>query len=118
MSFFIFPQEWITPAIAAAAIAFGPVDAEDVHIKYRHLEGQSLGTFRMPDKIIIDKRPKREWPREKAQCVMVHEYGHLAGFTDKSNKEDPSHSDNPKSIMYPQLRYRVCHRWLVRHGIK
>ena len=58
---------------------------------------------------MIDKRPEREWPREKAQCVIVHEYGHLAGR---------KHSKNPRSIMYPTLRYRPCHRWLVRHGIR
>lgn len=110
MGFFIFPQEWITPAIAAAAMAFGSVDgAEDIHIKYRHLPGNSLGSIQRPDKILIDKRPKREWPREKAQCVMVHEYGHLAGR---------KHSKNPRSIMHSKLRYRVCHRWLVRHGIR
>ena len=119
MSYFIFPQSWIGPAIAAAAVAFGPIHgADDTHIKYRNLPGQTLGQVIKPDKIIIDKRPTREWPREKAQCVIAHEYGHLAGYRDKSNKADPTHSDNPNSIMYPTLRYRPCHRWLVRHGIR
>ena len=109
MSFFIFPQEWITPAITAAAIAFGPVDGEDVRIKYRNLPGNSLGSIQQPNKILIDKRSKQEWPREKAQCVIVHEYAHLT---------DRKHSKNPRSIMHPILRSRVCYRWLKRHGIR
>jgi hypothetical protein len=32
--------------------------------------------------------------------VIVHEWGHLAGFRDPSNAADPSHSDNPHSVMY------------------
>ena len=119
MAHFIFPQAWITPAIVAAAMAFGPVEgADDIHIKYRNLEPGALATIKYPDKIVIDQRPESEWPREKAQCVMVHEYGHLTDFLDKSNKADPSHSDNPRSIMYHRLRYKTCHRWLVRHGIE
>ena len=115
MGFFIFPQAWIAPAITAAALSFGPVhndqgeEVSPIHIKYRDLPAGSAGSIRRPDKILIDKRPKREWPKEKAQCVIVHEYGHLAGR---------KHSKNKRSIMYPVLRYRVCHRWLVRHGIE
>ena len=111
MSHFVFPQRWITPAIAAAAMAFGPTleDTDTIRVKYRNLPGQSAGSQEFPDKIIIDKRPKSEWPREKAQCVIIHEYGHLAG---------KGHKKNPNSIMYPVLRYQPCHRWLVRHGIE
>jgi hypothetical protein len=108
VAFFIFPQSWIGPAITAAALAFGPVLADDVHVKYRNLEPGSLAAAKKPGTIIVDKRPAAEWPREKAQCVLVHEYGHLAGR---------GHSKNPRSIMYPVLRYRVCHGWLVRHGL-
>jgi hypothetical protein len=107
--FFVFPQAWITPAIAAAAMAFGSVEGvEDIHIKYRNLPPGNAGAALYPDKILIDKRPRSEWPREKAQCVIVHEYGHLAGR---------GHSKNPRSIMYPALRYGPCHRWLERHGL-
>jgi hypothetical protein len=113
MSFFIFPQSWIAPAITAAAISFGPVEnnqgeeVSPIRIKYRDLDG--LSSRKPPDKILIDKLPKREWPREKAQCVIVFQYARLAGVPE---------SENPKSIMYPTLRYKICHRWLVRHGIK
>jgi hypothetical protein len=114
MAFFVFPQAWIAPAIAAATVAFGPVEDQHgehvspIKIQYRHLPGQSLGAARPPDKILIDKKRRSEWPKEKAQCVIVHEYGHLAGR---------GHSSNPRSIMYRTLRYRPCHRWLVKHGV-
>jgi len=109
MSFFIFPQAWITPAILAAALAFGPVKgADDIHIKYQAIPGKSLGGTIAPDTIVIDKRPKREWPKEKAQCTMVHMYGHLAGR---------KHSKKRNSIMNATLRYKPCHRWLVRHHV-
>lgn len=32
--------------------------------------------------------------------VIVHEWGHLAGFSDPSNVKDPLHSSNPRSVMY------------------
>jgi hypothetical protein len=109
VGFFVFPQAWVGPAIAAAAMAFGSVHgADDVHIKYRNLRPGTAGTVQLPDTILIDKRRRVEWPREKAQCVLVHEYGHLAGR---------HHSKNPRSIMYPVLRYPPCHSWLVRHGL-
>lgn len=114
MVFFIFPPAWIVPAIAAATLAFGPVRDRHgevitpVRIQYRHLPGDTIGMARPPLKIQIDKRSRRAWPREKAQCVLVHEFGHLTGR---------AHSPNPRSIMYPILRYRPCHRWLVAHRL-
>lgn len=32
--------------------------------------------------------------------LIVHEYGHLAGFRDPTNVADPIHSADPESIMY------------------
>lgn len=104
--FFIFPQAWITPAIAAAALHFGSV-GRPVEIKYQHLDG-NLAQVKLPNKIIVDKRPESEWPKARAQCVLVHEYGHLLGR---------KHSKKSQSIMYPILRYRVCIRWLKRHHV-
>ena len=112
MSYFIFPQAWITPAILAAAVAFGPPlspKADDhISVKYRNLPGQSAGFAKPPTTILIDKRPASEWPKEKAQCVLVHEYAHLAGR---------QHSKSKNSIMNRVLRYRPCHRWLVKHHV-
>jgi hypothetical protein len=39
-----------------------------------------------------------DWPTFCS--TMVHEYGHLAGFRDPRNTEDPAHSINPYSVMY------------------
>ena len=112
MSFFIFPQKWIAPAIAAAALAFGPVKyADDVHITYRNLPPQTAGQAWFPDQIRIDKRPASEWPRDKAMCVIVHEYGHLARGNGK-------HSSNPRSIMYHAIVPKYCRRWLHRHHLR
>jgi len=109
MAFFVFPQKWITPAITAAALAFGSVEgADDIHIKYHAFPGKSLGGTSAPDTIIIDKRPKREWSKERAQCTIVHMYGHLAGR---------KHSKNRNSIMFKWQYPKPCHRWLVRHSV-
>lgn len=116
MSYFIFPQGWIAPAITAASLAFGSL-GHSVDIKYKNLPGQGLGREQPPHTIIIDKRPASDWTKEKAQCVIAHEFGHLKGFRDPSNKADPAHSDNPRSIMYGTLAQPTCHRWIVRHKL-
>jgi hypothetical protein len=116
MSYFIFPQGWIGPAIAAASLAFGSL-GDTTQIIYRSLPGQALGEARPPHTIAIDKRPASEWPKSKAQCVIAHEYGHLKNFRDKSNKVDPTHSDNPNSIMFSVLSQKPCERWLRKHGL-
>ena len=33
--------------------------------------------------------------------MLLHEYGHLAGYADPTNPLDPHHSGNPDSIMWP-----------------
>lgn len=48
--------------------------------------------------------------------VIVHEWGHLAGYRDPSNTADPEHSDNPRSVMYGEdlvveSRERIGKRW-------
>jgi len=108
MSFFIFPQGWIAPAIAAAAISFGSIGSPTV-IEYRNLPGKGLGEAYKPNTIVIDKKPASQWTRQKAQCVIAHEYAHLAGR---------KHSENPRSIMSPVLTYEACMRWLKRRGLE
>lgn len=116
MSYFIIPQKWIAPAIAAAAMSFGPL-GDTVVVKYKNLSGQGLGEARPPHTVVIDKRPASAWTKESAQCVIAHEYGHLRGYRDASNKADPIHSDNPNSLMYASLSYKACHRWIVSHKL-
>lgn len=105
--FFVFPQVWIASAVSAAALQFGSIDPP-VDVKYQDLSG-ALGTIDWPNIIIVDKRTESEWSEVKAKCTIVHEYAHLTGR---------KHSDNPRSIMYPRYRYRVCSRWLRRHGVQ
>ena len=114
---FVFPQSWIGPAVAAAVASFGSIDVSPIRVIYRDLPGQRLGEARPPRTIVIDRRPDVEWPRNKAQCVIAHEYGHLAGFRDETNDADHTHSDNPRSLMYPILTFQICQRWLARHGL-
>jgi hypothetical protein len=111
MSFFIFPQKWIAPAIAAGVMAFGPLphDPGPVTVHYINLPGKYIAATDPPTRIGIDKRPKSYWPKWKAQCMLVHEYGHLAGR---------KHSSNPRSIMRPQIDKTVCLRFLRRHHLR
>lgn len=110
MSFFVFPQKWIVTAISAGVVAFGSVDnADDIRIYYRNLPNGVIGAVREPGDIAIDKRPKSAWPKWRAQCVIAHEYGHLAGR---------GHSSNPDNIMYYRISKPVCLRWLRRHGLR
>jgi predicted Zn-dependent protease len=46
--------------------------------------------------------------KERVQCVLIHEYGHLAGA---------KHTRRRSSIMYYQLNPQTCHRWLVRYHV-
>jgi len=109
---FVFPQKWIAPAIAAAALQFGPPlnSSQDAHVqvKYRNLPGEALGGYRYWDTILIDRKPRREWPKWRAQCVLVHEYGHLAG---------EGHAKRRTSIMHRLLVRRTCDRWRRTHGL-
>jgi len=40
------------------------------------------------------------WPWSQLCPVLVHEYGHLAGYRDPLNAGDPYHSHDPDDIMY------------------
>ena len=110
MSFFVFPQSWITPAITAAVIAFGPIDKpDDIKVHYINLPTGYLAAAKPPSDIAIDKLPKREWPKWKAQCVIAHEYGHLAG---------KKHVSKGSSIMRRHLIRKNCLRFLRRHRLR
>ena len=43
---------------------------------------------------------REAWPWKQLCPVLVHEYGHLAGFRDPLNPSDPFHSHDPNNIMY------------------
>jgi hypothetical protein len=43
----------------------------------------------------------RALPWSRLCPVLLHEYGHLAGYRDLRNPADPFHSHDPHSIMWP-----------------
>jgi hypothetical protein len=108
---FVFPQSWITGAITAAVTAFGPLpgDPGPVTVHYVNLPGRYIAATDPPTRIGIDKRSRSYWRKWRAQCVIAHEYGHLAGRR---------HSTNPRSIMRSQIDRGVCLRFLRRHGLR
>jgi hypothetical protein len=71
--------------------------------------GKSIAGTSQPNLIGIDKRPKRAWPKWKAQCTLVHQYGHLRGR---------KHHPNPRNVMHVEVRKRNCIPWLRRHGLR
>jgi hypothetical protein len=101
----VFPGALDQAAIVVAVAVFGGI-GHTVHVAYRNLPHGAAGQALAPATILIDKRPRSAWPREKAQCLIAHSYGHLAGR---------GHGSNPRSIMFPGYRPRACHRWLTRH---
>lgn len=117
MSYFVLPAAWIKAALAAAIAVFGAIPGP-VNLIYRNLDGENIGEARPPQTIVIDKRGIVRWTRENGECVIVHEYGHLAGYHHDTNVNDPAHSDNPRSIMYPVLLRDTCHSWLIKHKVK
>jgi hypothetical protein len=43
---------------------------------------------------------RESWPWSQLCPVLVHEYGHLAGYRDPENPSDPFHSHDPDDIMF------------------
>jgi hypothetical protein len=46
---------------------------------------------------------REAWPWKQLCPVLVHEYGHLAGYRDPLNPSDPFHSRDPSNIMYAYI---------------
>ena len=109
MGFFVIPQRWITPAITAAALTFGPISGgEPVRIHYFNFPNPGNAGTSKPNHIFLDKRSGTYWKKWRAQCVIVHQYGHL-----RNRKDSPK----PTSIMHnPQTR-ESCLPYLRRHGM-
>jgi hypothetical protein len=105
MAFFIIPQKWIAPAIAAAAMSFGGI-GQSAHIRYHNFPKVTHGAAAVPPNTIWMDKAKR-WDKVQAQCLIVHEYGHLRG-----------HKHTKRGIMQPTVPYAVCQRWLAKHGVK
>ena len=46
---------------------------------------------------------REAWPWKQLCPVLVHEYGHLAGYRDPLNPNDPFHSHDPDDIMHAYI---------------
>jgi hypothetical protein len=61
-------------------------------------------TFTATCTILLSDQPPA-WRWTELCPVLMHEYGHLAGYTDPLNPSDPTHSHDPDSIMWPYEHY-------------
>jgi hypothetical protein len=55
----------------------------------------------LPSQCRITLSATRRWTWGRLCPVLLHEYGHLAGYRDPLNAADPFHSHEPRSIMWP-----------------
>ena len=54
----------------------------------------------LPAQCRITLSDAQRWPWGELCPVLLHEYGHLAGYRDPRNPLDPHHASNPNSIMW------------------
>jgi hypothetical protein len=80
-------KAWGNPCGGAVTFRVKPIPAEDEAWAY-----DCTVEYNTTEYVPTD------WPTFCS--TMVHEYGHLAGFRDPRNTEDPAHSINPYSVMY------------------
>ena len=51
----------------------------------------------LPSQCRITLSDREPWPWGRLCPVLLHEYGHVAGYTDPTNPLDPHHSGNRRS---------------------
>ena len=94
--------DWRIPrAKAVAAKAWKNPCAGDVDVAVAPQPGADWLAFTLPSQCRITLSDRQSWSWSRLCPVLLHEYGHLAGYTDPGNPLDPHHSTNPKSIMWP-----------------
>ncbi len=99
-------------AKAVAAKAWNDPCAGDVQVAVAPQAGADWLASTLPSQCRITLARELRW---NPLCpVLLHEYGHLAGYTDPGNPLDPHHSSDPDSIMWPFVHADArC----ARHGI-
>ena len=86
-------------AKAVAAKAWNDPCAGDVQVAVAPQAGADWLASTLPSQCRITLARELRWT---TLCpVLLHEYGHLAGYTDPDNPLDPHHSNDPDSIMWP-----------------
>jgi hypothetical protein len=58
-----------------------------------------------PHQCEIGMSTGKPWTWEDLCPVLIHEYGHLAGYSNPANAADPAHSQDPTDVMWPYLQY-------------
>jgi hypothetical protein len=86
------------------------------------LNGRSPVAWADVDHCAIIVNPEYRIYTAARRChVIVHEWGHLAGYRDPANTADPLHSRDPRSVMYardeisetPRFRGRGHAQWVA-----
>ena len=88
-------------ARAVAAKAWTNPCAGEVHVQVCPQAGADWLASTLPSQCRITLSDAERWPWSQLCPVLLHEYGHLAGYRDPGNPLDPHHSSNPRSIMWP-----------------
>ena len=68
----------------------------------------------LPSQCRVTLSATQRWSLGLLCSVLLHEYGHLAGYTNPGYPSDPHHSSNPDSIMWPftHADARCRRRWV------
>ena len=94
--------DWRIPrAKAVAAKAWNDPCAGDVDVAVEAQPGADWLASTLPSQCRITLSDQQSWGWSQLCPVLLHEYGHLAGYTNPGNPLDPHHSSNPDSIMWP-----------------
>ncbi len=94
--------DWKLPrAKAVAAKAWNDPCAGRVTVDVAPQAGADWLASTVPSQCRITLSDAERWPWSSLCPVLLHEYGHLAGYADPGNPLDPHHSSNPNSIMWP-----------------
>jgi hypothetical protein len=92
--------DWQTErAQAIAAKVWGDPCGGQVTLWYTAPLRPSWRAWAYPQQCTIGMSTAKPWPWEDLCPALIHEYGHLAGYS------DPAHSHDPADIMWPYLQY-------------
>ena len=94
--------DWQTDrAQAIAAKLWGNPCSGAVTLLHAAPPDPSWRAWTFPDRCTVVLSNTRPWAWVELCPVLMHEYGHLAGYTDPANPADPTHSHDPADIMWP-----------------
>jgi hypothetical protein len=101
-------------AKAVAAKAWNDPCAGRVQVDVAAQAGADWLASTLPSQCRITLSAAQRWRWGLLCPVLLHEYGHLAGYANPGNPLDPHHSSDPHSIMWP---FTHADARCARHGI-